>query len=223
MKILHAGEITFAQSHAELINKTLGTNYLGYRKSSVDLAQFGNIGIIAWFVHMDGTAHGTADDYIWKNFLSADENTIKEFSVGSTQKKVICKRQSEGFHPFRLAFQLDPFLTGNRHCCKFIGAFCLSEFLRDDLTAIEYRRVAADFRLGSVGGSAKNIDGKELFTKSMPKYYVPIEEMDFPSSIYGLLKRVGITYAGELLELGFDNGKELMQTIQRQLLKIFRE
>ena len=99
MKILHAGEITSAQSHAELINKTLGTNYLGYRKSSVDLAQFGNIGIIAWFVHMDGTAHGTADDYIWENFLSADKNTIKEFSVGSTQKKSHTKASGRRLPP----------------------------------------------------------------------------------------------------------------------------
>lgn len=221
MKILHAGEITFAQSHAELINKTLGTNYLGYRKSSVDLAQFGNIGIIAWFVHMDGTAHGTADDYIWKNFLSADENTIKEFSVGSTQKKVIRKHQEEGFHPFRLAFQLAPFSKDNRYCCKFIGAFCLSKFLRDDQTAIEYKRVAKEFRLGAKGGLETNIDGKELFIKNMEKYYVPLEEMDFPSQIYSLLKRSGISYAGELLELEFGSGKELIQTIQNHLLKIF--
>ena len=221
MKILHSGEVTFAKSHAELINKALGTNYSSYRKASVDLEQFGNSGIIAWFVHMDGTEHGTDDDYIWENFLSADETIIKEFSVSRSQKKVIRKHQEEGFHPFRLAFQLDPFATDNRYCCKFIGAFCLSKFLREDQTAIEYKRVAKEFRLGSKGGLETNLDGKDLFIKNMEKYYVPLEEMDFPSPIYSLLKRCGISYAGELLELEFDSGKELIQTIQKQLMKIF--
>ena len=53
MRVLRTGNITYGSSHADMINKVLGTAFLGYRKSSVDLGQFGNDGIIAWFVHMD--------------------------------------------------------------------------------------------------------------------------------------------------------------------------
>ena len=221
MKLLRAGDVFQGNSHADMINNALGAKCANPMKSSVHLDKFGNKGIIAWFVHMDGTTHGTEDKYIWENFLSADENTIKEFSVGVSQNKVIGKRQEEGFLPYRLAFQIDPFYTGDKHCCKFIGAFCLSKFLRKDQTAIEYSRAAKEFRLGSLGGGINNIDGKELFIRNMPHYYYPIAQMGFSPDIYNILKKYGCSYAGELLELGFESGNKLIISIQQKLFEVF--
>lgn len=221
MRILKTGNITYGNSHADMINKVLGTSFQSYRKSSIDLGQFGNDGIIAWFVYMDGTRHGTEENYVWENFLSADENIIKEFSVGETQEKVIRKRRQEGFKPFRLAFQLDPFRNGNRHCCKFIGAFCLNNFLRKDQTAIEYKRIAKEFNLGSKGETGQFLGNRDLFIKHIPNYYTPIEKMDFPFGLYQFLKKNGFHYAGELLELGFEDRSELIQPIQNKLGAVF--
>lgn len=221
MKILRAGDMFQGKSHADMINTALGAKCANPYKSSVDLDKFGQSGIIAWFVHMDGTTHGTEEKYIWQNFLSADECRIKEFSVSETQNKVIAKRQEEGFLPFRLAFQIDPFYSGDTRRCKFIGAFSFSKFLRPDLTAIEYSRASELFRLGSFGGGVHNADGKELFIKNIPDYFYPIEKMGFTQKHYGILKKVGISYAGELLELGFESGDNLIVDIQQKLYKVF--
>ena len=221
MRVLRTGNITYGSSHADMINKVLGTAFLGYRKSSVDLGQFGNDGIIAWFVHMDGTRHGTEKNYVWENLLSVDENIIKEFSVGESQEKVIRKRRQEGFKPFRLAFQLDPFQNGDQYCCKFIGAFCLNNFLREDHTAIEFIRIAKEFNLGSKGETGQFLGNRDLFIEHIPKYFTPIEKIDFPFDVYQLLKKNGFHYVGELLELGFEDGNELIQIIQNKLSAVF--
>lgn len=221
MRILKTGDVFRGNNHADMINRAIGTHFSAYMKSSVDLSLFGNDDVIAWFVFMDGTVHGTEENYVWQNILSTDGNCIREYSVGRSQEKVISKRQKEGFLPFRLAFQLDPYCTGDRYCCKFVGAFCFSAFLREDLTAIEYKKASDVFKLGEKGESNKRLDGRELFIPHMPKYDYPIKNMGFSGDVYLLLKEAKYTCAGELLEIGFESGERLIKIIQDKLYEVF--
>ena len=140
-------------------------------------------------------------------------------------KKIIAKRNKEGFHPFRLAFQIDPFdIDDSPTCCQFLGAFCFSKFLREDLIAIECKKVSDVFRINgkdefaapcSTRNDLLNIDDPVI-----KKFLVPIGELRLPEKIYQMLKGVEIKYAGELLELGLGTGTYSTE-IRKKLYEFF--
>ena len=224
MKTLTAGDFIYGHSYADMINKAIGTKFKSYMRSLVELADFGAVGVGAWFVYMNGIEHGTEDN-LWENFKTPDETFITEFCVSPCREKIIAKRNKEGFHPFRLAFQIDPFdIDDSPTCCKFLGTFCFSKFLREDLTAIEYKKVSDVFRINgkdefgapcSTRNDLLNIDDPVI-----KKFLVPIDELRLPEKIYQMLKGVEIKYAGELLELGLETGTYSTE-IRKKLYEFF--
>lgn len=202
MKVLNKGEVTYGKSYADMINKAIGTNYAGWGKSTVNLEQFGAPGVVAWFVYMDGSEHGYEEGWRWRNYLSNDGNEIREHNVSQSKTAIAARRKENGYFPYRLSFRLDPYETCNKYCCKFVGAYKFSCFLKEDLTAIKYIKTADSFRLGSKGESGGYLSGREEFIKDDRKYLKPVSELGFSESTYRLLKNSGISCAGELLELG---------------------
>ncbi len=223
MKILNTGDVTYGNSHADMINKAIGTSYDGWQKSSVDLAQFGADGVIAWFIFMDGSEHGYENGWRWKNFLSDNGDVIREYNVSPSKTAVIMKRNEEGYLPFRLCFRLDPYEIGSRHCCKFMGAFVLDSFIKEDLTAIKYIKVSDSFNLGSKGESGNYIDGKNIFLKKGGRLLKPLSELGLSDRVYRLLKSGGISFAWELLSLGMETSGEIADEIRQKLYEVFRE
>jgi len=221
LKILNLGDVTYGLNHADMINKAIGTNYDAWFKSVVDLDQFGVQGVVAWFVFMDGSEHGYEEGWRWKNYIFDDKNEIHEYNVSTIKTTIIKKRNEDGYYPFRLCFQIDPYNTGNRYCCKFVGAFRLTSFLKEDLTAIKYTKVIDSFTLGSKGEKGFYLNSKDDFLKKNSSYFIPLEKLGFSDRVYQLLKRGNISYAGELLELGFCINGEIADEIRHKIFKCF--
>ena len=202
MKILRAGDIFSGKSHADMINNALGAKCANPMKSSVHLDKFGHNGIIAWFVYMDGSIHGY-EDWHWSNRLSLDGLTIYERNMDQPKKKLEIERLKNGYNPFRLAFQLDPYETGNRYCCKFVGAFRLEAFKGNEVPDIEYKKVLDSFTIGGKGeyGSKYINDRNDFFIDDM-RYKAKIEKLNFSNNVYTMLKRANVNIVGELLEIG---------------------
>lgn len=225
MKTLTAGDLIYGHSYTDMINKAIGTKFKGYRRSLAELDDFGAAGVGAWFVYMNGMEHGMEDN-LWENFKSLDETYIKEFCVSPSHKKIMEKRDKEGFHPFRLAFQIDPYDTDDSPtCCKFLGAFCFSKFLREDLTAIEYKKISDVFRINGKdefgAPCSTRADLLEIDDPVIKKFLSPIDELRLPEKIYQMLKGAEIKYAGELLELGLGTGSYSTE-IRKSLYGFFR-
>lgn len=138
-KIFNVGDTFTGRNHVDMLNRVLGTNYKAFMRCWVSLQKFGGNGI-AWFVNMDGTIHGSAPDYLWKNTLSADGKTIVEECVGTGVTYV------EPPQAWRLAFRLDPFGTGNRYQCEFVGYFKMTECSADNLKRT-YTRIQETYTL----------------------------------------------------------------------------
>lgn len=213
MKTFHLEDKFIGNSYADMINHTLGTTFKVYEESGVRLDEFELPGVIAWFVFMDGSTHGFAPDYLWENRLIG--NIITEKLVSKNHAEVIQKDDREGHYPLRLAFELLD-CKKNFYECRFVGAFALSHFLREDLTAREYVRVMDEFILKSKGEFGEILNTKADFIKGAPKYATPIEKMDFSERVMKLL-RGHISTAGDLLELGLGTSGAISDEIRQKL------
>lgn len=202
MKTFSVGDTFFGRSHADLINTVLGTNFSYTKKSTVELSDFQCDGVLAWFVYMDGSIHGY-EDWRWVNRLSLDETKITERYVDSPREKLGIARLQNSYNPFRLAFRLDPHETGNRYCCKFMGAFRLNAFIGENVPDTEYKKVADDFTIGDKGYYNHNVTNKAIFFKNDARYTANIKTLNFSDGVYRMLENAGITMAGELLDMCF--------------------
>lgn len=223
LRTLKLNEVTYGKSHADMINVAIGTSYRGYQSSGVDMRDFGVPDVHAWFVYMDGSVHGYEDGWRWRNYLSPDGNTILECLDSNDKQKLIGKQNKDGYHPYRLCFQIDPYENGGRYCCKFVGAFALTSFLSKDLTKMKYVKVADSFTIGSKGESGGYLDDKTDFIPKIAGYHTPIEELGFSRLVLRILKNGHISYAGELLELGIEVDGELANEIRQKIYHCFGE
>ena len=222
MRIFKENDVFYGKNYADLINKTIGTSFAGYMKCSVNLEPFGAPGVIAWFVFMDGSEHGYEEGWKWVNKLSLDQNIIDEYNVSSNKNLLRQKICEEGYNPYRLAFQLDPYGQGANSCCRFIGAFRLQSFIRKDGTARSYEKVLKNFKLGHKGEFSEKLNHKEDLFPVSGIYLTPIDEMGFSQNTYSLLANAGLHCAGELLELGVGCEGPLAEEIQKKVCEHFK-
>lgn len=222
MKILRAGEVTIGRDYTNMINEAIGTNFKRIEKCTVDLDQFGVSNVIAWFVYMDGSKHGYPDGWEWTNMLSFDGKTIREYNVSTDKKRLKIKQNEEGYHPYRLCFQLDPNGTKRKYWCKFLGAYRFSKFLENDLNAFEYVKVKDEFKIGSIGDAFNpELNSKNDFLNNAEAYKIPIETMGFSNETYKILQIGSIKNAGDLLELGIGTNGKIADEIRQKLLQFF--
>lgn len=120
--ILRVGDTWQGFSCVDMINKIFKTSHKGWMKALYPLDNFGHAGKSAWFVFMDGTAHGSGDD-LWKNFLCDGGQTIKEQFVGAHIENFYAKMSKGVPCRHRAAFRRDPDNTGNIYKCEFVGYF----------------------------------------------------------------------------------------------------
>ena len=223
MKIFNVGDIFRGKSHGDMINETLGTNYADkIIFSHVDLGQFSAYGVRAWFVFMDGTPHGYGDGWFWENRLSFDGKTINEINVSRDKDALKKYQQLNGFTPFKLAFQKDPYESGNPHCCKFVGAFRLAGFYNKDLTAFKYEKVSDTFHLGDKGEYGDILDDASMFIEKNEKYLTPIENLGFSNIVLTMLQNVGIKYFWELLPIGTKSSGPIYEEIRLKLYETLK-
>ena len=222
MKVLRRGDVFYGKSHADMINKAVGTNYRAWMRSSVDLDDFGCPGMIAWFVYMDGSEHGYEDGWVWVNKLSMDGKEIDEYNISRLKTQLKEKRSKDGYYPYRLAFQLDPYGDGDKHCCRFVGAFRFKSFIRKDASAVTYEKVMDDFRLAGKGEYGACLNRKEDLKPQKGKYNTPLEEMGFSEDTYQLLRRY-VNFAGDLLEFGVGVRGPLAEEIQERVYECFKD
>lgn len=221
MKILKTGDVFYGKNYADMINRAIGTNYASWRRSSVDLQDFGANGVIAWFVYMDGSEHGYEDGWKWANKLSLNGKEIDEYHISSSKVQLKKRRVEEGYHPYRLAFQRDPYGEDNPYCCKFVGVFRFLEFIRKDATAMTYEKVMDEFRLGSKGEYGAYLNSKDDLIPTKGLYTTPLSGMGFSDSTYKILSKA-IKNAGELLELGIGLEGPLADEIQNRVYECFK-
>ena len=201
MKRFVVGDIFRGQSHADLINNTLGTRYKSFQACSLELKDFGADNVFAWFIFMNGTIHGHEDGWLWKNLLSENETIIRETNIDN-KNRLYKKRAEVGYRPYRLAFQLDPYETNNRYCCKFVGAFRLKRFLNLEMTQVEYEKIADEIVINSIEDSYNELHiTKENFIKDSSIYKKKIDNLCFSESTLKKLKTWGIESVADLLEL----------------------
>lgn len=220
MKTFSVGETFFGRSHTDLVNNVLETNFGFTKKSRIDLTGFQCHGVVAWFVYMDGSIHGY-EDWRWANRLSCGGTKITERYIDSSRKMLGIERLKNGYNPFRLAFRLDPHETGNRYCCKFVGAFRLNAFIGDDVPDIEYVKIADDFTIGDKYNYIDYDACKSIFFRNDARYTAKIETLNFSDGVYRMLKNANITMAGELLSigLGFDKSSIEMRDKTERFFK----
>ena len=223
MKVLRTGDVFWGKSYVDMINHAIGTNLKeGFRASGVSLDEFGLEGVIAWFVFMDGTVHGYADGWEWVNKISIDGKEIDEYNISTNKTTLKGRRAKEGYHPYRLAFQLDPYGEKDNHRCRFVGAFRFKSFIRKDASAVTYEKVAATFKLGSKGEVGGYLNSKDDLLPKTGKYWTPLEELVFSETTYQILRGY-IKYAGELLELGIGIEGPLADEIQARIFGCFKD
>lgn len=222
MKILSVGDIAIGKDYTSMINDAIETNLTNHQRCTVDLAQLGVPNVVAWLVYMDGSKHGYPDGWEWSNRLSADGKTIREYHESKDKRKLKERQNEEGYHPYRLCFQLDPNGTNKKNWCKFVGAYRFSKFLEDDANAFEYIKVMDEFKIGSIGdGFNPKLNSKNDFLTNAEAYKIPIETMGFSNETYKILQIGGIKNAGDLLELGIGTNGKIADEIRQKLLQLF--
>jgi hypothetical protein len=222
VKVLRTGDVFWGKSYVDMINRAIGTNLKeGFRASGVSLDEFGLEGVIAWFVFMDGTVHGYADGWEWVNKISIDGKEIDEYNISTNKTTLKGRRAKEGYHPYRLAFQLDPYGEKDNHRCRFVGAFRFDSFIRKDSSAVTYIKIGDQFYLAGKGERGAILGSKADFIPLQGKYITPIEEMGFSNESYGLLKPF-FSNAGDLLEVCMESECPLVLEIQNRLFECFK-
>lgn len=225
MKILRTGDTAIGKDYAGMINDAIGTNYKGYQKCTVDLAspdEHERSDVRAWFVYMDGTVHGYPDNWLWRNYLSADGRTIKERCVNQDKSLLKERQASNGYYPYRLCFQLDPCGTKKNNWGKYVGAFRFSKFLNEDLSEMEYLKVFDESRVMPIANNlVVALNTKDEFLTDAATYKIPIEEMEFSNNVLQLLKMGNIATSGDLLELGIGTTGGIAVEIRKKLYEYF--
>jgi hypothetical protein len=160
---------------------------------------------------MNDTIHGHEDGWLWKNKLTEDGNIIREVNIDNINK--LYKRRGEvGYRPYRLAFQLDPYETNNRYCCKFVGVFRLKRFLNLETTQVEYEKIADETTINSIGDAYNEIHlTKQDFIKDSSIYKTEIDNLGFSQQSLIKLKKWGISTVADLLELETGNGEMALE------------
>lgn len=221
MKIFSVGDVFYGANHTDLINKTLGTKFKGTQRCGIDLSDFQCDGVIAWFVFMDGSVHGY-EDWHWSNRLSRDGSIIYEKNMDIPKKKLEIARLENGYHPFRLAFQLDPYETGNRYCCKFVGAFKMDSFVGKEVPDTEYKKVLDNFTIGDRDGYCHQVTDITEFYKDDDRYNASIETLKFSEEVYRMLKNANVHNVGELLNLGLGFAQRSVE-IRNKIEEFFKK
>ena len=195
-----SNEIYSGTSHADMINKVLGTHFHGFQRASVELTNWGAPGVIAWFVFMNGTVHGFADGLMWKNNCFVKEITEELVNKKEATSLLYAKRAQNSYYPYRLAFQLDPLGKNDRYSCRFVGVFALTGFYEKDLTKMRYIKVVDRFCLANMDmGESKNT--KEDIIPKINNYRTPIASLGFSPMLNFKFKNGNMLYSGQLLEL----------------------
>lgn len=222
MKRFVVGDVFRGKTHADLINNTLGTRYKSFQQCSLELKDFDAQDVYAWFIFMDGTTHGHEDGWLWKNFLTDNGNIIREVNIDA-KENLYKKRAEFGYRPYRLAFQLDPYETNNRYCCKFVGAFRLKRFLNLEMTQVEYEKIADSVVVNSIEDSynERHIT-KENFIKNSLVYKTSIDNLSFSEVSLTKLKTWGINTVADLLEIPAGNGPIAIE-IREKLYRFLKD
>ncbi len=222
MKYFTVGDVFRGVSHADLINNTLGTRYKSFQQCSLELKDFDAQDVYAWFIFMDGTTHGYEDGWLWKNLLTDNGNIIREVNIDA-KNNLYKKRAEFGYRPYRLAFQLDPYETNNRYCCKFVGAFRLSRFLNLEMTQVEYEKIADEIAIDSIGDAYNEIHlTKQDFIKDSSIYKTEIDKLCFFELTLKKLKTWGINTVADLLELP-DGNCSIATEIREKLYNFLKD
>lgn len=225
MKELHYREVFYGSNHANLVNRAIGTKFSEpLRRCWFDLSDFGSTGIIAWFVFMDGSKHGYPDGWWWRNKLSSDGEEIYEYNVSNLmpgKQQVDSFHSQNGYNPYRICFQLDPYQSGNRYCCRFVGLFMLNKLLSSDGTAVGYKKVQDNFILGTMGETSYMFLTDDDLAKRDKRYQLNVARLGFPERTLGILQRGNITTVAELLELGYGNNTDFADEVNDKLFKLF--
>lgn len=203
MKILETGDTFYGKDYTDLINKTLGTSLSNYMRSCVELDEFGLRGVVAWFVHMDGSTNGYVK-WLWQNYLSEDGNTIDEHNVNKDKRLLRSSRAKESFLPYRLAFELHKNKNVEGYSCKFVGAFKLDCFFGVGTQLdVRYTKVLDKVVLKERFEKNANVTTCEEFFQNDVRYTTPIEKLGFSDNTYRLLKKANVNTAGEVMEVGW--------------------
>ena len=214
-------EIHFGTSHADMINRVLGTHFLSYQRASVELTNWGAAGVIAWFVFMDGTEHGFADSMLWKNNYLIDKITEELTNRQEATSLLYTRRAQESYYPYRLAFQLDPLGKNNRYSCRFVGVFALTGFYEKDLTKMRYTKVADSFCLANQD-MGQSVNTKDDIIPKIGNYRTPLTNLGFSSKLDSLFKNAHMNYSGELLELEGLTNAEYQREIREKLWECYK-
>lgn len=223
--ILKPGDMAMGNNYAEMINDAIGTKFKRHQKCTVDLANPDypeKTDIRAWFVYMDGSVHGFPDGWLWRNIISPNGKSIKEYNVSPDTTLLKARQNNEGYYPYRLCFQIDPNGMGNKYWCRYVGAFRFSRFLCSDLSAVEYVKVFDEGRIAAINyGLIAALNSKEDFLVGADSYKIPIAEMNFSPGVFQLLSMSGIATAGDLLELGIGTNSGIAVEIRKKLYEYF--
>ncbi len=225
MKNLFVGDVFYGKSYVNMINKAIETNlHEGLMNSLVKLDNFGYKDVAAWFVFLNGETHGHRKDWLWKNYLLDNKTRIQEKLVSTTKNFYNNKRNEEGYLPYRLCFQIDPFETGNKFCCRFVGLFTLTGFYKKDLTSMEYTKFADEFCLKYINEYEYDEKIKKPLVNSNDKYKTPVSKMGFSEYALNILKSGNVNHAHELLEIGLNSDNEsLINEIKQKLYELFKK
>ena len=109
MKTLKAGEVVYADTNAELLNKLLGTHYKAWMKSHIPL----DVGEMLWMARLDGVVHAG-----WRNTMQNGQ-IIEEYVGGhpypsninlglEVRKRAVFEKYDWGkFFVFRGVFEVE--------------------------------------------------------------------------------------------------------------------
>lgn len=218
MKILETGDTFYGKDYTDLINKTLGTSLSNYMRSCVELDELGLRGVVAWFVHMDGSTNGYVK-WLWQNYLSEDGNTIDEHNVNKDKRLLRSSRAKESFLPYRLAFELHKNKNVEGYYCKFVGAFKLDCFIGVGTQLdVRYTKVLDKVTMREKFEKNAKTTTRNDFFGSDARYTAPIEKMEFSDKTYQTLKKYNVNTVREVLEVGWGETQmtdEVIDKVQR--------
>jgi hypothetical protein len=223
MKTFATGDKFFGKNHTDMINNALETRLKYTERAGIDLALLNSNNIIAWFVFMDGSTNGYKE-WKWKNFILDNGNIIREQYISYDKNKLIHKRISTSLNPYRLAFRLDPFESGNRYFCEFVGAYRLKHILKLDTSIIEYEKVLDMATLNSIGDGYNELHiTREDFLKKPSLYQTPIARMAMHNELKERLQKWGFKVASDLLEIQMDLPQPFEEEIAKGLYELFKK
>lgn len=141
VKTLRTGDLFRGSNFTDMLNNALGTRYKQFMKCWISLKALGGReeGRF-WLVFMDGSVHGVHKNYLWRNILSPDGNTIEEECVAEDRSEIALHvPQGE----VRVALRRDPFASDDKYLCEFVGVFRIAGYRenKDSFVRI-YKKIA---------------------------------------------------------------------------------